>query len=112
MEKQKDFQVKIPDNPQLDLKFVVVIPCFNEPKLIETLGSLKSCIRIKASIEVIIVINSAEDASAQIIRQNTKTYTETKNWIQKNEDSSFRFFVLHEKDLSRKFAGAGLARKI
>ncbi|PLX10631.1 MAG: hypothetical protein C0597_16460, partial [Marinilabiliales bacterium] len=102
LEKQKNFQVKIHDKPQLDLKFVVVIPCFNEPGLINTLDSIKDCKRIRSSIEVIILINSAEDTSEQIVSQNTKTYTEAKNWIHKNEDSSFRFFILQEIDLPRK----------
>jgi len=111
-ERQKDFQVKIQSKLQQDLKFIAVIPCFNEFNLIETLNSIKNCEKIKSSIEVIIVINSAEDTQQEILDQNIKTFIEAKNWIAQHEDSSLRFFTLHEKDLPKKFAGAGLARKI
>jgi cellulose synthase/poly-beta-1,6-N-acetylglucosamine synthase-like glycosyltransferase len=111
-ERQKDFQVKIQSKPQHDLKFIAVIPCFNEFNLIETLISIKNCEKIKSSIEVIIVINSAEDTQQEILDQNIKTFNEAKNWIAQHEDSSLRFFILHENNLPKKFAGAGLARKI
>ena len=111
-ERQKNFQVKIQDKPNSDLKFTVVIPCFNEFDLVDTLNSIWNCIRIKSSVEVIIVINSSEDSRKEILDQNIKTYNEAKNWIAEHEDSSLRFFILHEENLPKKFAGAGLARKI
>jgi hypothetical protein len=111
-ERQKDFQIKIHSKPQTDLKFIAVIPCFNEFNLVETLNSINYCKKIKSSIEVIIVINSSEDTQQEILDQNIKTQNEAENWIAKHENSSLRFFVLHEKDLPKKFAGAGLARKI
>ncbi|MCG8411548.1 MAG: glycosyltransferase family 2 protein [Bacteroidales bacterium] len=108
----KDFQVKITDKPNKNLKYIVVIPCFNEFNLIETLESLKQTKKIKDSIEVIIVINSSEISSERIKQQNIETYNETLKWVSKNETSEFRFFLLHETNLPKKFAGAGLARKI
>lgn len=111
-ERQKNFQIKIQNKPNKDLKYIVVIPCFNEFKLVDTLKSIRNCEKTKNSIEVLIVINSSEDTKKEILDQNIRTYTEAMNWIHENEDSSLRFFILHEKDLPRKFAGAGLARKI
>ena len=112
LEKQRNFQVKILAKPFYDLKYIVVIPCFNEFNLIKTLESLRNCDKIKPSIEVLIVINSPEGCIKEILDQNIKTFNEAKSWIHENEDSSFRFFIFHEKDLPKKFAGAGLARKI
>ncbi len=112
LEKQKNFQVKIQAKPFPDLKYIVVIPCFNEFNLIKTLDSLRSCNKIKSSVEILIIINSSEDSRKEILDQNIKTLNETKTWIQENKDSSFRFFIIHEKDLPGKSAGAGLARKI
>lgn len=111
-ERQKNFKVKIQKKPNSDLKYIVVIPSFNEFNLLDTLNSIWKCERIKSSIEVIIVINSAEDTSQIIVDQNIKTYNEAKNWIAKHEDSSLRFFLLIEQNLPKKYAGAGLARKI
>ncbi|MBI9054448.1 MAG: glycosyltransferase [Bacteroidales bacterium] len=111
-ERQKNFQLKIQDEIQVDLKFVVVIPCFNEFNLIETLDSIRNSKRIKSSIEVIVVINSSEETEQKILDQNIKTYNEAKNWIAQHENSSLRFFLLLEDHLPKKFAGAGLSRKI
>jgi hypothetical protein len=111
-ERQHSFQVKIEKKPKNDLKFIVVIPCFNEFKLLDTLNSIWNCERIKSSIEVIVVINSSENTSSEIVNQNIKTYNEAKNWIAQHEDSSLRYFILHEQYQPKKFAGAGLARKI
>ena len=111
-EKQKNFKIKIQEKPQSDLKYIVVIPCYNEFNLIETLDSVRKAKQIKSSVEVIIVINSSENSGQKILGQNIKTYNEAKNWIEQHEDSSLRFFLLLEESLPKKFAGAGLARKI
>lgn len=112
LEKQRNFQIKIQAKPCADLRYIIVIPCFNEFNLIETLKSLRNCDKVKPSIEVIVIINSPKGCNKEILDQNNKTFNEAKNWIHETEDSSFRFFILHEKDLPKKFAGAGLARKI
>lgn len=111
-ERQVRFQLKIEEKPHNDLKYIVVIPCYRELNLIETLNSIRDAERIKHAVETIIVINSSESANQHIKDQNRKTYNEVKNWIAKHEDSLLRFFVLLEDNLPQKFAGAGLARKI
>jgi hypothetical protein len=111
-ERQKEFQVKIDDNPAKNLKYIVVIPCYYEFEILTTLNSIWNSKRPKSSIEVIIVINSSEDSDKKILDQNKKTYNEVKNWIKSHKDSLLRFFVLNEQNLPKKFAGAGLARKI
>lgn len=111
-ERQNSFQVKIEDKPHNDLKYIVVIPCYRESNLINTLNSIREAERVNHAIETIIVINSSESANQDIKDQNRKTYNEVKNWIAKHDDSLLRFFVLLEENLPLKFAGAGLARKI
>jgi len=112
LQKQTDFSVKITENPHPELRFIVVIPCFNEPDILVTLESVKSSKQTKGALEVIVVINSAISTDKEIIGQNRKTYMEVKNWIENKSDSSLSFYVLLEENLSDKFAGAGLARKI
>lgn len=111
-ERQKDFQVKIEANSNNDLKYIVVIPCYYEFEIITTLESIWNSERTKYSLEVILVINSSEDSEKKVLTQNIKTYNEVKNWIARHDDSLLRFFVINEVNLPRKFAGAGLARKI
>lgn len=111
-ERQKDFQVKIDANSNNDLKYIVVIPCYYEFEIITSLDSIWNSKRPRFSLEVVIVINSSEDSEKKVLEQNIKIYNEVKNWIEHHEDSLFRFFILFEENLPRKFAGAGLARKI
>ncbi len=112
LEKQKNFENKIKEAVSPHLKFIVVIPCYHEFKLIDTLQSIKQCDRIQSSIEVIIVINSSEDTPRDILDQNRKTFEESSQWIAEQENQNLCFFVLNESNLPKKFAGAGLARKI
>lgn len=112
LDKQKDFQLKICDDPHPDLKFIVVIPCYNEFNLIGTLNSIWNAQRIKKAIEVIIVINSSEISDESIKKQNSKTLNQASEWIAKHNDPGLRFHIIHEENLPKKFAGAGLARKI
>lgn len=111
-ERQKNFQVKIEAKPNNDLKYIAVIPCYYEFDIIATLESIWNSERQKCSLEVIIVINSSEDSEKKVLKQNIKTYNEVKSWIAQHEDTLLRFFILVEENLPRKFAGAGLARKI
>lgn len=111
-ERQREFQVEIDNNPSRNLKYIVVIPCYYEFEILASLNSIWISKRPKFSIEVIIVINSSEDSDKKILDQNKKTYNEVKDWIKSHEDSLLRFFVLNEQNLPKKFAGAGLARKI
>ena len=111
-ERQRNFQVKIHEKSQSDLKFIIVIPCYNEFNILETLNSIWNSQRSKSSVEVIIVINSAESTKQEILDQNIKTFNEVRNWIAMHDDSLLRFFVINEQKLPNKFAGAGLARKI
>lgn len=110
--KQKDFQSKICNEPHSNLKYIVVIPCYYEFEILSTLNSIWDSSRPGAPIEVIVVINSAENSDNQIKEQNKKTYAEVTSWIENHEDSLLRFFVILEENLPEKFAGAGLARKI
>lgn len=110
--KQKEFQSKIFNEPHPDLKYIVVIPCYFEFEVLTTLEYIWNSERPRLLIEVIVVINSAENSDSKILEQNKKTYTEIKDWIVKHESSLLRFFVILEENLPEKFAGAGLARKI
>jgi glycosyltransferase involved in cell wall biosynthesis len=103
-------QIATPPSSQLGL--VVVIPCYNEPALIESLEALRRSERPSSHVEVILVINSAENASASVLQQNEQTFHAAQTWISQHDDSSFRFHCLHFPKLPQKKAGVGLARKI
>lgn len=109
------FQAKksiIKTKPANDLFLSVVIPVYDEPDLCKSLQSLKDCEMPKQSVEVIIVINSAENSNEDIILKNKQTYRKAKEFSIKNSNTSIQFYVLNYENLPKKFAGVGLARKI
>lgn len=112
VERQKEFQVRIKDDPDVNLKYCVVIPCYYEFDILSTLDSIWNSKRPKSSIEVIIVINSSENSDSSVIAQNSKTSIEVKNWIHQHEDKSLRFQLILEENIPHKNAGAGFARKM
>ena len=98
--------------PNSELEICVVIPCFNETALIDSLTSLLKCDPIKTAVEVIVVINSGVKHSNEIREQNRLTYDEAVAWIEQNNRTNFQFHILLEESLPKKHAGVGLARKI
>ena len=106
----------IPDKihvlPSGNLRYIVVIPSYDEPHLIPALQSLWSCSRPGAAVEVIVVVNSPENAGDTIIETNRGTIKEASEWADSHRDSGFSCYILDEKDLPSNEAGPGLARKI
>lgn len=103
----------ITEKPCKNLQMIVVIPCYNEPDLLATLQSLYNCTNPGFLIEVIIVINSAENSPENIIHANLITLNEINNWktgIDKTRGIYFHSIIVD--NLPRKYAGVGLARKI
>lgn len=98
--------------PDKDLAIVVAIPACNEPGILQTLESLLSCQRPKGSVELIIIINSAESDPADVLSQNELTEKEIRTCALAHEERGFRILVSHQSKLPGRHAGAGLARKI
>lgn len=91
---------------------VVVIPCYNEPELTETLDSLLACDRPNAKVLVAVVCNAGENAAEGGILQNRVTYRQTLKRARSLTDPGITLFPLLFEELPRKHAGVGLARKI
>ena len=96
-------------NPQCNIS--IVIPCYNEPELLQTLESLKKCSLPDTVVEVIILINQSEDAPLEIKNFNMATKAEADCWIQENSGNRLIFFAIGPVELRKKWAGVGLARK-
>jgi glycosyltransferase involved in cell wall biosynthesis len=97
--------------PSTQCNIRIVIPCYNEPELLKTLESLKKCSLPDAVVEVIILINHAEDAPLEIMNFNMATKTAADRWIQENNGNKIIFFAIGPVELRKKWAGVGLARK-
>ena len=97
-------------SPELNL--VIVIPCHDEPALIETLESLWRCDRPDVGVEILILINASDRDPAVVLEANTDTERAARKWALDHGDSAFRCHVLIFNRLPHKHAGVGLARKL
>lgn len=97
--------------PRVDCGMRIVIPCFVEPDIIETLESLNSCDLPQTLVEVIVLINHSEVASDEIKQFNFSTKAKVESWISGNKNRKLDFFVIGPVELQKKWAGVGLARK-
>jgi len=98
--------------PKKDLRFIIVIPSFDELRLITTMQSLWSCKRPASVVEIVVVVNSPENAGYGIIASNQKTIKEASAWANSHSDTGFTCHILDETHLPSHEAGPGLARKI
>jgi glycosyltransferase involved in cell wall biosynthesis len=105
-----DEQIREPPSPGLGM--VVVIPCFNEPRIIDALQTLWNCERPASPVEIVVVINSGESASAGDLLQNEDSLRSIDVWRREHQGPNFRAHILHFPKLRRNTAGVGLARKI
>jgi cellulose synthase/poly-beta-1,6-N-acetylglucosamine synthase-like glycosyltransferase len=111
LSKQKGFKPAIIPPPPQQLNYIVVIPVYCEPELVSVLESLWNCDRPNGFIEIILVVNSAENADKEIISTNNGSVRSAKKWISSHQDAGLQFHIIHRPDMPVKDAGVGLARK-
>lgn len=111
LEKQS-YSPTLLDQPHPDLSICLAIPCYDEPDLVRTLQTIWDCKRPQKAVEVMVVLNSSENAPAKSIIQNLTSLSEGIEWAKYHHDQKLRFHFLNKTNLPKKFAGVGLARKI
>ncbi|NLX65175.1 MAG: glycosyltransferase [Bacteroidales bacterium] len=112
IERQKVEYLHTTIPPKAAADMIVVIPCYNEPNLFETLYNLFSCVRPAANVLTLVVVNSGLLASEEVVDQNRASVKEIIRFAERYNEDGFGFFSLLFEDLPRKHAGVGLARKI
>ncbi len=100
------------DEPNNNTGIIVVIPCFNEPHILASLNSLFECETPNCKVEIIVVVNHAENEADHIKIFNQDTCDKIQEWIINHKKKYFSCYLLKVFDLPRKHAGVGLARKI
>lgn len=111
-ERQKPAYIRDSILPELNTDVVVVIPCFNEPDLFETLYNLHAIRRPGANVLILVVFNSGEHSDESAVLQNRLSYEQLLMFSEKMSEHGFHYFPLLFERLPRKHAGVGLARKI
>jgi glycosyltransferase involved in cell wall biosynthesis len=109
--KQKGFHPSVSVLPDPKTGIIVIIPCYNEPDVTETLDSLKRCTPPETHVEVLIVINSTYEDSPSIIHQNNACFHSILQWKEYNTKAFFDVFTIHYEKMPKKHGGVGLARK-
>ena len=95
-------------NPDLFLS--IVIPCYHEPNVIQTLISLSECELPKHHVEISVIINHSENDSEEIKTFNNACYEKVKSWIQDFKSNCLQFHLMLV-EFEDKHAGVGLSRK-
>jgi hypothetical protein len=109
--KQKGF-IPCPDgSPSGQLRFILVIPACREPNLADSLDSLNHCDRPRGHVEVIIVLNLAENADPEDYSTSLKNADDIRAWIKVNSRPEFRYILTEDLKMPVRDAGVGLARK-
>lgn len=98
------------DNPRSDTGIIVVIPCYDDDFVFKTLQSLDSADKPQCSVDVIVVVNSAEDTKDVIVEKNRRIY----DGLLQNcgQYTNFRLLPYIIDGVPHKIAGVGNARKI
>ncbi len=109
--KQNGFSPYFTDLPSEKLRFAVVIPAYCEPDATDSLQALWNCTRPVGHVEVIIVVNSPEDAPQSVVDANLQTWLLVTSWIKEHEDPAMRFLPIDKMKMPVRDAGVGLARK-
>jgi hypothetical protein len=105
------FPEKIKEAPDSETGIIIVVPAYNEPGINKLLDSLALCDVPECKVEVIIVINAPENATAGSIANNKKTLINIESWKKKNFNCFFRLFAFLIEQSAIAGWGVGLARK-
>lgn len=98
--------------PKDNTKIIVVIPCYHEPEVLQSMESLYNCDLPECQVEVLVVVNNSEDETDEIKTFNKNTLKSMEKWLKTHEKPGIDFYPISAFDLPRKQAGVGLARKI
>jgi glycosyltransferase involved in cell wall biosynthesis len=90
---------------------IVVIPCYDDELIFNTLQSLEETKRGESNVEVIVIVNSGTNASASAIENNRKIFAELKAKTESNYYKNFNLLSTSIENIPQKTAGVGHARK-
>jgi hypothetical protein len=97
--------------PDRDLNIVVMIPCYDDEFVFETLLSLENTHPVSSKIEVIVVVNSGETTPEAIVERNRDIFHKLQQQAQEAFYTKFRLLPIWIEGTVKKKAGVGFARK-
>jgi glycosyltransferase involved in cell wall biosynthesis len=100
------------DTPSSEyLRMIVVIPCYDDESIFNTLQSLEKTKQTESNVEVIVIVNSGTNTPEPVIGKNRKIYEELQRKSENAHYKRFRLFPAIFENIPKKKAGVGYARK-
>ena len=99
------------DKPEETVELIVIIPCFDDEFIFNTLESLENACRVRPKIEVIVHVNSGEQTPPEIVERNKNIAIELNHKAAAGFYKNFRLLPILTEGTARKKAGVGFARK-
>ena len=93
-------------------ELIIVIPCYNEPEVLQTLHSLFDCGRGSFGVEIILLINSYCISPESIKLLNKTSFQLAQSFAKENNTLGFSLTPMLVENLSGHQTGAGLPRQI
>jgi hypothetical protein len=90
----------------------VVIPCYNEPDVLQTIQSLFACEKPGVGVEIIVVVNAYQFSPEDICRVNRKSFEQLTQFAETHSSPDFILTPMLAENLSGHQTGAGIPRKI
>ncbi|MCL1937429.1 MAG: glycosyltransferase family 2 protein [Candidatus Azobacteroides sp.] len=90
----------------------IVIPCYNEPEVMNVIYSLLDCERENFAVEILVIVNSYLLSTESIRMLNRKSYNELIAFAESLNTPDFYLTALLVEDIPGHQTGAGLPRKI
>lgn len=98
--------------PDKDLNIIVMIPCYDDEFVFETLHSLDNASPVQSKIEVIVVVNSGERTPNEVVERNRTIFSRLQRHAQEAYYTHFRLLPIWIEGIAKKKAGVGFARKV
>lgn len=99
------------DIPFTGLDAIIVIPCYDDGFIFDTLVSLERSLTGNINIEVIVIVNSGENSDPEIAEINKSIFNGL-NILKNSGNYSFKLLPAIFENIPRKEAGVGNARKL
>lgn len=115
LERRQLYPFQVATKPSDELGLLVVIPCFDEPDISRTLGSLARCKAPGCDAEILVVVNGPDGMAEKALANNSRALREVTDWnsgVAGHLPDWLRLFDLRREQLPVDQAGVGLARKI
>ena len=100
------------NNPCPQTGIIVIIPCYDDEFIFETLKSLEKAQKPICKIEIIVIVNSGEKTPKHIVQKNKEIFLKLNEQAKNEFYKTFNLLVYNIEDTAHKIAGVGFARKL